>query len=77
MLIIISFFIALLFAQLIGNNVLSELLRLVPGNLRGKFELADAEFLFIMVITPVFYILYKIFRYLHNKTPGDLIYERK
>jgi len=31
----------------------------------------------LMVLIPAIIILARVFKYLHNVTPGDLIYERK
>lgn len=73
----ISFFIAYFFSGQFGDIILNNILLFIPGDLSGYFVYADNLFLLFMILVPVIWILIKIFIYLNNKTPGDLIYERK
>jgi hypothetical protein len=73
----ISFSFAFFIAQRFGDFILLSILDLIPGNLSGSFVNAHTGFLSLMIIIPMLSILAKVFIYLNNKTPGDLIYERK
>jgi hypothetical protein len=73
----ISFSFAYFIAQCFGDFILLSILDLIPGNLSGSFVNAHTGFLSLMIIIPMLSILAKVFIYLNNKTPGDLIYERK
>ena len=74
----ISFLFAYLTTKLVGDIIFLKILdKMIPGNLTGSFINADLFYLSLMIILPIVFILGKVFIYLNNKTPGDLIYERK
>ena len=78
-LISISFLIAYICSELLGQIVANKFLNLVGVDNAG-FTYANLDIwklVLFMVLIPVVVILVRVFKYLHNVTPGDLIYERK
>jgi len=77
-----SFIFAYILSEILGP--LSIKLFVYVGNIDNefvsdfKFINQDLEILILsMVIIPSIWILIRVFKYLYNVTPGDLIYERK
>jgi len=78
-LISLSFFIAYIGSEFFGQIVSNQYLNLVGVDNAGftYTNLDIWKLILFMVIIPVVVILVRVFKYLHNVTPGDLIYERK
>lgn len=78
-LISISFLIAYISSELVGQIVSNQYLNFVGVENEGfTYDNLDIwKLILFMVIIPVVVILVRVFKYLHNVTPGDLIYERK
>ena len=74
--IVVSFSIAYVSTQLIGQIVTNKFLN-SSGFENAMYNNLDlSTLLFWMVLVPTIIILLKVFQFLHKKTPGDLIYER-
>lgn len=74
-----SFIIAYISTEFIGQYALS-LLSKKPGIIKDSLTYTNLDWkllVLFLVLIPVIIILTRVFKYLHNVTPGDLIYERK
>jgi len=78
-LISVSFLIAYICSELLGQTVANKYLYLIGIDNVGftYSNLSVWKLILLMVLLPVVIILIRVFKYLHNVTPGDLIYERK
>ena len=75
-LVVVSFSIAYVSTQLIGQKTLNKFLN-SSGFENAMYNNLDLSILLLwMVLVPTIFILLRVFQFLHKKTPGDLIYER-
>lgn len=75
-LIVVSFSIAYVSTQLIGQWVTNKFLNSTGFENAVYNNLDLTTLLLSMVAVPTVVILFRVFKFLHNVTPGDLIYER-
>jgi len=77
--ILIAFLVSFLISSAVGNVIVEYVATIF--NMKNPSELSYetycfAELLLFFVITPLIFVVLKLFTSLHGSTPGDLIYER-
>jgi len=79
LIILIAFFVSFLISEAVGNLIVESVAGIF--NIKNPQELSYenysfAKLLLFFVITPLIFVVLKLFSSLHDSTPGDLIYER-
>ena len=81
-LVLISFFTSFFLSEIVGNKIIDLYIysRGIKNEYLNMLEFSSLGIdimLFWLVIVPTLFIILRVVLYLYNKTPGDLIYERK
>jgi ABC-type antimicrobial peptide transport system permease subunit len=79
LIILIAFFVSFLISSAVGNLIVESVAGIF--NIKNPQDLSYERYSFVklllfFVITPLIFVVLKLFTSLHGSTPGDLIYER-